>query len=101
MQGVNGNYLTNITTDQIYSIVKLQLTDLASWNILQQGLNGSTGGDYVASLYSYKKPQEENRKYSVVYVYAGDLKKAKANIKAIQEGKILTKDDVKLPSQKK
>ena len=100
MQGVSGNYLTNVTTEQIYSIVKMQLADLASWNILQQGLDGSTGGDYVASLYSYKKPPEQNNKYSVVYIYAGDLKKAKANIAAVTQGKILTKEDVKLPSHK-
>ena len=101
LKTLEGCYLTNLSTDQIFSLVKMQLDDLAHWNILQQGLMGSTGGDYVASLYSYKKPKEENRKYSVVYVYPADLAEAKKNINKIINGEILTKDDVKLPSQKK
>jgi len=101
MQAVEENYLTNLSTDQIYSIVKMQLNDLAHWEILSQGLSGPTGREFCASMYSYKKPPEENRKLSIVHVNSADLKKAKENIQELTSNKKLTKEDVKLPTYDK
>ncbi len=89
MSAVEGNYLTNFTADQIYSLVKMQLNDLASWEIMQVGLKGDPANDFCASM-----PSKE---LSVVKVYEVDRLKAIENIKALMNGKKLTPEQVKLP----
>lgn len=90
LQSINGTYLTNITTNQIYSLAKMQLADLASWNILQAGISGSAGRAKVASL-------SQANEYSVVFPYTSHISKAKSNINKVINGTILTAEDVKMP----
>lgn len=73
LTSLEGTYLTNITTNEIYSLMKMQLNDLASWNIDSFGVTGSTGGAYVASA-------SQSRKYSVVFISNTSLKNAKLAI---------------------
>lgn len=73
LTSLDGTYLTNITSNQIYSLIKMQLTDLASWNIESYGITGSTGSAYVASA-------SQSQKYSVVFIDDDSLAGAKTAI---------------------
>lgn len=67
MTSVQGSFETNISADEIAKLVRMQLTDMASWNIHQAVLAGKgtrmTGGAYMpgSSLY-YMIPDEESVK---------------------------------------
>ena len=67
MNSVQGSFETNISADEISKLVRMQLTDMASWNIHQAVLAGKgtrmTGGAYMpgSSLY-YMIPDEESVK---------------------------------------
>ena len=50
LNSLNGTFLTNISTDEITDLVKLQLDKMPKWNITSISLNGSDGHEYV---YSY------------------------------------------------
>ena len=41
LAAVNGTFLTDIKTDQIYALVQMQLDDMASWNIETMSVTGS------------------------------------------------------------
>ncbi|MFV0254754.1 MAG: LCP family protein [Erysipelotrichaceae bacterium] len=48
-EAVEGTYLTNITSNQIFSLLKMQLADLASWELSSNGLTGELDMLPVAS----------------------------------------------------
>jgi len=89
MNAVEGNYLTNFTADQIYSLVKMQLSDLASWEIFQVGIKGDPAMDFCASW--------TKQKLSVVKIYEKDRTKAIENIRNLIAGKTLTKENIQMP----
>ena len=65
MESVQGSFETNISSEEIMNLMRMQLTDMASWNIHQTVLSGNgtrmTGGAYMpgSSLY-YMIPDEES-----------------------------------------
>lgn len=67
MSSVQGSFETNITSEEIMELVRMQLIDMASWNFHQTVLSGKgtrmTGGAYMpgSSLY-YMIPDEESVK---------------------------------------
>ena len=58
MQVAGSNLITNMSYDEIQDLVKMQMSDLASWEVETQKVEGEYDMDYVASL-SHKN------KYSV------------------------------------
>ena len=58
MEVAGSNLSTNMSYDEIQDLIKMQMTDLASWDVETQKIEGEYDMDYVASL-SHK------RKYSV------------------------------------
>lgn len=75
MSAAGKNLTTNMSYDEIRSLVKMQMTDLASWKIESQKITGEYGMDYVASLSS-------RRQYSI---YRPDEKSVKKCIEKIDE----------------
>ena len=65
LDSISGSFETNMTTSEITSLIRMQLDDLASWDIEQIQLTGTgttmTGGAYMpgSSLY-YMLPDEES-----------------------------------------
>lgn len=65
MNSVQGSFETNIASDEIMKLVRMQLIDMASWDFHQTVLSGNgtrmTGGAYMpgSSLY-YMIPDEES-----------------------------------------
>ena len=50
LNSLSGTFLTNISTDEITDLVKLQLDKMPKWNMTSISLNGSDGYEYT---YSY------------------------------------------------
>ena len=65
MDVAGSNLSTNMSTDEIQSLVKMQMSDLASWDVQTQKIEGEYSMGYVASLsskrqYSIYLPDEES-----------------------------------------
>lgn len=63
MNAAGSNLQTDMTEDEIRSLVKMQITDLASWDVETQKIEGEYDMDYVASLtqkykFSIYRPDE-------------------------------------------
>lgn len=54
LKSVEGNFATNITTDKIMSLVKMQLDSMPNWEIESLSLNGQDSYDYT-----YTYPSQE------------------------------------------
>lgn len=75
LDAAGNNLSTNMSADEMKELVKMQLAELANWDIQSQKLKGDYDMDYVASLSS-------KNKYSVYRVDEDSLNKC---IKAINE----------------
>ncbi len=82
------SYQTNFSSEQISALIKMQLSDLAAWDLHNQSLQGQTARKLSALLTKYQT-------FSMTIIFPNQLKVAKANIKALLSGEIL--QDVKLP----
>lgn len=87
LSSLEGMFKTNVTTDEISMLVKMQLSDLASWNILSYAVDG-TGG----SAKTYSSP---GHKAYVMYPNEKLVNKAADLAKRVMAGDILTSEDLK------
>lgn len=81
LDSLKGTFTTNISTDKITDLIKMQLDKMPSWNITSISLNGSDGSEYT---YSY--PHQK------LYVMIPDEKtvvEAKNTLQDVKDGKIL------------
>ena len=70
MDAAGDNMQTNLSTDEMKELVKMQITELATWDVQTQKIEGEYGEDYVASLtqaqkFSVYRPDEESVKSCV------------------------------------
>ena len=79
---LSNSYQTNFSSEQISALIKMQLSDLASWDVLNQSLQGQTARKLSAILSKYQV-------FSMTVVFPNQLKQAKKNIKAVLSGNIL------------
>ena len=80
LNSLTGSFITNISTDKITDLVKMQLDNMPSWNITSISLSGSDGAEYT---YTYPTqvlyvmiPNEETvtfAKESLEKVKAGEI----------------------------
>lgn len=87
LDSVGGMCATNVSSDEMAELVKMQLEDGAEWNIQTYAV---TGGN--AKKTTYTSPTSKR------YVMTQDkekVAKAKSLIKKVMDGEILTEDDVK------
>lgn len=62
---IDGKYQTNMSTKNITSLIKMQLNDMASWNITSYSLSGTDSNDYTYTynqLLYVMKPDEDSVK---------------------------------------
>ncbi len=80
LNAIDGKYQTNMSMKKITSLIKMQLNDMASWNITSYSLTGSDSRNYTytfnQSLY-VMEPKEES------------INEAMELIKSVLEGKTL------------
>ena len=80
LNSLTGSFITNISTDKITDLVKMQLDSMPSWNITSISLSGSDGLEYTYT-YPYQElyvmiPDEETvtfAKESLEKVKAGEI----------------------------
>lgn len=77
MAAAGKNMSTNMSSKDMTELVKMQITDLADWDIQTQKITGEYGEDYVASLSS-------KHKYSVYYTDPESVSKCVSKMEAIQ-----------------
>lgn len=75
MAAAGNNLSTNMSSDEMTELVKMQITDLADWNIQTQKIEGEYDMDYVASL-------THSRKFSI---YRTDEASVRKCVNAINE----------------
>ena len=88
LESVSGMFTTNITSDEIGKLVKMQLTDMAKWNIQSYAVTG-TGG----SQKTYSMP---GTNAYVMYPNEKTVDHASKLIEKVMAGDILTNEDLKL-----
>ena len=87
MSSLEGMFVTDISMDDISKLVKMQLNDFASWNIVSYAVTGEGGEDYTYTgglLY-------------VMYPDQGMVNFAQELIERVIAGEILTEQDVVYP----
>lgn len=87
LDSLEGMFATNVTPDEISTLVKMQLSDMASWNVLSYAVSGTGGSSTNYSMpkgvYSYVMYPDQ-----AAVDFAADL------IDRIVAGEILTSDDL-------
>ena len=53
LDAVSGNMETDMTADEMASLVKMQLKKMPGWSISKSSVKGTTGSDYCYSLGAY------------------------------------------------
>ena len=81
LKSVKGSFITNMSTDRITSLVKMQIEDNAKWTISSYALDGTNGREYT---YSYKAG-----KLYVMIPNQATITKAKSLIDDVYSGKKL------------
>lgn len=89
MDSLQGMFITDMSADDISSLVKMQLSDMASWNVVSFAVTGSNGSKKtysMPSVYAYVMIPNEK-----TVEYASEL------IDRVLNGETLTDADMTLP----
>lgn len=86
LDSLEGMFVTNMSQDEISDLVKMQLDDMASWNILSYAVTG-TGGSNT----TYSAP---GMNLYVMYPNQSTVNKASELIDRVLSGDILTSSDL-------
>ena len=86
---LEGMFKTSLSMDDISQLVKMQLSDMASWNVKSFAVTGTGGSEKTYSApgnYAYVMYPDED-----VVAYASEL------VERVIAGEILTQEDITLP----
>lgn len=86
LNSLQGMFVTNLSSDEINNLVKMQLNDGAKWNIKSFAVTGNGGSNYTYSMPNF-------RAY-VMYQDTALVNTAAELIQRVLNGDTLTKDDV-------
>ena len=89
MDSMSGMFMTSMSSSDISALVKMQLSDLAAWNVKSYAVTG-TGGSSI----TYSMPTK--RSY-VMYPDEVQVKYAERLVNKVVEGQILTDADLEIP----
>ena len=84
MASLEGMFATSMAMNEISSLMKMQLNDMAAWNIQSYAVTGYNGSDYT-----YSAP---GTKLYVMYPNDNDVARAKSLIDMVWDGTILTEE---------
>ena len=87
LDSLEGMFKTNVSIEQIGDLVRMQLTDMASWNVQSYAVSGAGGSEHTYSapgVYQY-----------VMYMDEAMIAHGSRLAQMVVEGKILTAEDVK------
>lgn len=86
LSSLQGMFVTNLSSDEINNLVKMQIDDGAEWNIKSFAVTGNGGSNFTYSMPNF-------RAY-VMYQDAGLVNAATDLIHRVLNGETLTKEDV-------
>ena len=87
MNSLEGMFVTDFAMEDVSKLVKMQLSDMASWNIMSYAVAGDGGEDYTyTGGYAY-----------VMYPYHSWVDHAADLMDRVIDGEILTEEIVKFP----
>lgn len=81
LKSIDGKFQTNMSSKEIKSLIKMQLNDMASWNVTSIGLDGSNGKGITYS--------GGNQELYVMIPNWDTVDEASSTIKAVLDGKKL------------
>ena len=81
LNSLNGTFQTNMSDNDIQKLIKMQLNDMASWNITSYSLDGTDGSEYT---YSY-----QNQKLYVMLPLEETVTEAQSLIDKVIAGEML------------
>ncbi len=88
LESLSGMFSTSMSMDDISMLVKMQLTDMAKWNVQSFAVTGVDGREKTYSVGGYAYVMHEDERSTA---YAAEL------AQRVIDGEILTEEDMKLP----
>ena len=79
-------FVTNFTSEEISNLVKMQLEDMATWNVQSYAVSGESG---MAETYSWK-----GQELSITWPDENTVRHAKALIDRVMDGETLSAEDM-------
>ncbi|MCR5067716.1 MAG: LCP family protein [Erysipelotrichaceae bacterium] len=86
LQAMEGKFLTDMTSDQIFSLIQMQLNDMRGWGFTSYSLTGKTGPGK-----SYAMGQRE---LSMVFLNQDTIDEARALIDKIMNNEVISETDL-------
>ncbi len=86
LDGISGQFLTNISSDSIYALAQKQLDEGIEWNIVNYHVAGETGMEVCASA--------TGQYLSVVYPYDNQIEFVKEEIQKVINGETITQQEL-------
>lgn len=86
LDGINGQFLTNISSNSIYALAQKQLDEGIEWNIVNYHVGGETGMEVCASA--------TGQYLSVVYPYDNQIEFVKEEIQKVINGETITQQEL-------
>ena len=86
LDGINGQFLTNISSNSIYALAQKQLDEGIEWNIVNYHVGGETGMEVCASA--------TGQYLSVVYPYDNQIEFVKEEIQKVVNGETITQQEL-------
>ena len=86
LDGINGQFLTNISSNSIYALAQKQLDEGIEWNIVNYHVGGETGMEVCASA--------TGQYLSVVYPYDNQIEFVKEEIQKVLNGETITQQEL-------
>lgn len=93
LDSLGGMFVTSMSNEDLSALVKMQLDDMATWDIKTYAISGQGGWEYTYSSISLGK------KSWVMYPDEGMIDYGKELINRVLNGEILTEEDVKYPGK--
>ena len=87
LDSIDGKFQTNMNYKKITSLIKMQLDDMATWNVVSIALDGSNGSEYTYT--------GGNQKLYVMIPDEATIDNASSLINAVLKGEKLDSDDPK------
>jgi len=87
LDSIDGKFQTNMNYKKITSLIKMQLDDMSSWNVVSIALDGSNGSEYTYT--------GGNQKLYVMIPDESTIDNASSLINAVLKGEKLDSDDPK------
>lgn len=89
LDSLKGMFITSMSMDEISQLVKMQLSDMAQWNVQSYAVSGENGSEKTYSIPGFYA--------SVMYQDEGMIAYGSELVGRVLDGQILTEEDVKYP----